>query len=143
MISEKGVSTELLFDPLNLKMFKPDDLPVSLIINGNLRFEVEVYEGDMSFEQFLNEIGYLISNDCIKLNIKALKSVYEFSMSANIEIAPKRNFGDNSNEAILTREVLKESPHCSPQEFKSIAFDLCKTLGFSKEALKNACDWYA
>lgn len=143
MITSKNYKFGIAPEMLKLRLFKPDGLPTSLILTSNVRFEVETYQGDMSLNQFLTEIGFFISNKEITDNLETLKKVYDFLITAEIEHAPARIFGDNSNSAILAREVLKECPHCSEQEFKEIAFDLYKALGFSKQDYQDACKWYS
>ena len=145
LVKEKGLTLDTCFDEsTQFKLFKPDNLHVNIIISDHARIEIEVYNGAMTLEEFLTEIGYVASNEEITKSRDKLEKLHSFIQSKpEIEYAPKRKFADNSNSAMLAREVLKEDSRCTKEEFRSIAFDLYKTLGFSKADFEEACKHYA
>lgn len=103
----------------------------------------------MTFDEFMHEVGFVLTQEEMASNLEEFRKVWSLLCNApKIEYAPKRSFADNSDEAVLTREVLKKAaekgnPHCNRHEFKSMAFDLYLDMGFDKTTFRRAVHQYA
>lgn len=131
-------------------LFKPDDLPVKLLLSSSsLEIKVLSETENMFFDEFMHEVGFVLTQQEMTSNLEELKKIWALlCQSPKIEYAPIRSFADISDEAVLTREVLKKAaeegnPHCNRYEFKSMAFDLYIDMGFDKTTFRRAVHQYA
>jgi hypothetical protein len=126
----------------SLKLFKPYKLKVRLYVNKSDFFEVEIQDGDQSFDEFCNDLGYVVSRDYFE-NMTAIEEMYEFLKTAQVEHAPAVNYCDMSPAAVLARAILQEYPHCSASEFKRLAAIEAIDRGYDQSIAMQAINYYA
>ena len=107
-------------------------------VNTNEFIEYTLIEADQSLDEFVQEFG-AFGKSANKDDVLKMKEL----ILADVVEVQKINFADKSDEAVLTREVLKEDPHCDAIGFRNAAFEKSLDLGFSKATLSHAIQLYA
>ena len=139
-VTSKGSSAMTLSEDFP-KLLMPGGMCGSVkrcYVNSTEFIEYTLINDDQTVDEFMQE--FAIFGKDVK-QVDALK-IRELILADDVQ-EQKVNYADKSDVAILTREVLKDDPHCDANGFRNSAFEKNLDLGFSRATLRHAIQLYA